>query len=88
LELVPPERIVFAWRFVGPRRLEDPSYPTRLTITLSEPRPGETELTLVHERLDALAEAMPDVAGQVENGWRGTLDRLDDALTQPRKGAI
>jgi hypothetical protein len=49
-------------------------------VTFAEPRPGETELTLVHERLDELAEARPDVAGQVQRGWDITLDRLDSVL--------
>ncbi len=76
LELVPPERIVLAWRFVGSDRLEGDTQETRLTVIMQEPAPGTTELTLVHERLDALAAAHPEIAGQVENGWTGTLDRL------------
>ena len=82
VELVPNERIVIFWRFAGPNRQEDLSPETRLTVTFAEPRPGETELTVVHEQLDELAAAMPDVAGEVENGWNNTLDRLAPVLSE------
>jgi uncharacterized protein YndB with AHSA1/START domain len=82
VELVPNERIVISWRFAGPNRQEDLSPETRLTVTFAEPRPGETELTVVHEQLDELAAAMPDVAGEVENGWNNTLDRLAPVLSE------
>ena len=80
VELVPNERIVLAWRFAGPNRAEDLSPESRITVTFAEPRPGETELTVVHEHLDELAEAMPQVAGHVQQGWSDTLDRLPQAV--------
>jgi len=76
LGLVPDERIVFRWGFVGPRRAEGPVFDSRLTITLRETPPGSTLLTLVHERLDDLARAMPDVADKVELGWELVLEKL------------
>jgi|SRR4051812_9030817 uncharacterized protein YndB with AHSA1/START domain len=81
LELVPNERIVLAWRFAGPDREQDLSPETRLTVTFTELRPGETELTVLHEQLDELAAAMPTVAGHVEAGWTTTLDRLAPVLS-------
>lgn len=80
LELVPDERIVFCWRFVGPDRTVDPAHDSRLTITLREAPGGATALTLLHERLDTLAQAMPEVADNVEAGWRGTLGRLAEVV--------
>jgi uncharacterized protein YndB with AHSA1/START domain len=80
LELVPGERIVFRWGFVGPDRLAGPSYDSLLTITLREARDGATELTLVHERLDELAAALPDVADNVGRGWELALDKLEEAI--------
>jgi len=76
LELEPPERIVFAWGFAGPDRTEGPVYDSRLTISLSPSAGGGTDLTLVHERLDELHAAMPDVADNVEAGWESALDEL------------
>ena len=76
LELVPHERIVLRWGFVGPDRLTGPTYDSLLTVTLREAPGGATELTLVHERLDDLREALPDIAEGVGPGWEMALDEL------------
>ena len=76
LELVPSERIVLRWGFVGPDRLAGPTYDSQLTVTLREAPDGATELTLVHERLDDLREALPKIAEGVGPGWEMTLDKL------------
>jgi uncharacterized protein YndB with AHSA1/START domain len=75
LELVPDERIVFLWGFVGPERVADPALDSRLTITLHGV-PGGTELTLLHERLDAIDAAMPGIAAGAATGWAQALDKL------------
>jgi uncharacterized protein YndB with AHSA1/START domain len=82
LELVPSQRIVFRWGFVGPERATGPVYDSLLTITLREAPRGATALTLVHERLDALHAAMPDVAENVGTGWAMVLDKLGEATEQ------
>jgi len=80
VELVPDERLVFRWGFVGPQRAAGPVYDSLLTITL-QPAPGDaTTLTLLHERLDDLAAAMPDVVAQVESGWALVLEKLSSTL--------
>ena len=76
LELVPGERIVFRWGFVGPDRADGPRYDSLLTITLGEAPDGATALTLVHERLDELQSAAPEVAENVGAGWDMVLDTL------------
>ena len=76
LELVPSERIVLRWGFVGPDRLACPTYDSQLTVTLREAPDRTTELTLVHERLDDLREALPDIAEGVGPGWEMALDKL------------
>jgi uncharacterized protein YndB with AHSA1/START domain len=78
LELVPDRRIVFSWGFVGPERAAL-SMDSQLTITLEDAPEGATTLTLVHEHLDALHDAMPEVAEMVETGWKLVLDKLSDA---------
>jgi uncharacterized protein YndB with AHSA1/START domain len=75
IELVPNERIVFLWRFVGPERVVDPALDSRLTISLRDV-PDGTELTLLHERLDALEAAMPGISGDAAVGWGQALDKL------------
>jgi uncharacterized protein YndB with AHSA1/START domain len=76
VELVPAERIVFRWGFVGPARESGPAYDSLLTITLAEAPDGGTALTLVHERLDDLRQALPEVADAVSRGWTSALDKL------------
>jgi uncharacterized protein YndB with AHSA1/START domain len=76
LELVPDRRIVLRWGFVGPARMDGPSFDSLLTITLSDVSETSTTLTLVHEELDTLWEAMPQVAENVKRGWELVLDKL------------
>ncbi len=78
LELVPPERIAWRWGFVGPDR-NGPTFDSLLTVSFGD-APGGTLLTLVHERLDALAEAMPDVAKNVGPGWEMVLRQLASSI--------
>ena len=82
LELVPDERIVYRWGFVGPQRTDGPAYDSLLTVTLADAPEGGTVLTLVHERLDDLAAAMPEVADNVAPGWASALDKLTALLTE------
>jgi uncharacterized protein YndB with AHSA1/START domain len=81
-ELVPNEKIVLLWRFVGPTRIADEALDSLLTITLSEAPDGGTELTLVHERLEALDAAMPGMAAHAVVGWGQALDKLAAALAR------
>jgi uncharacterized protein YndB with AHSA1/START domain len=80
-ELVPARRVVFRWGFVGPERSDGPVYDSRLTVTFAAAPGGGTVLTLVHERLDALAAALPEAAASVGAGWADVLDKLSAALT-------
>jgi len=89
VELVPDQRIVFRWGFAGPARGTGLVYDSLLTITLAEAPGGGTALTLVHERLDELAAAMPHVAQNVGPGWQLVLDKLaatTAASQEPRFG--
>ncbi len=76
LELVPAERIVWRWGFVGPDRSNGPVYDSRLIVDLRAAAGGGTVLTLMHERLDDLAAALPEVAAKVGSGWAGVLTKL------------
>jgi uncharacterized protein YndB with AHSA1/START domain len=79
LELVPDRKLVFRWGFVGPQQEAGPRFDSLLTITF-DAAGGGTLLTLTHERLDALAAAMPEVADQVEAGWELALDNLTNLM--------
>lgn len=81
LELVPDERLVFRWGFVGPERTEGPVFDSRLTVTFDDdPAGGGTVLILVHEQLGELAAAMPGVAENVGPGWEAALGKLAAAF--------
>lgn len=86
VELVPDQRIVFRWGFVGPDRLLGPTYDSILTISLRRAAEGGTVLTLVHEKLEQLARALPQVARNVEAGWNSVIDKLAARfMTEKRK---
>jgi uncharacterized protein YndB with AHSA1/START domain len=80
LELVPAERIVWRWGFAGPDRENGPVYDSRLTVTLREAPDGGTVLTVLHERLEDLAAALPQAAAQVGAGWDIVLTKLAAVL--------
>jgi uncharacterized protein YndB with AHSA1/START domain len=82
LELVPDERLVFRWGFVGPQRADGPVFDSRLTVTLHPDPASGTLLTLVHEHLGELAAAMPQAAENVGPGWDAALGELAAALTR------
>lgn len=81
LELVPDERIVLRWSFVGPERVADPAHDSLLTVTLRE-IPSGTELTLVHERLEAIDAARPGMSANTHSGWTQALEALDAAVAE------
>ncbi|MGD0926092.1 MAG: SRPBCC domain-containing protein [Streptosporangiaceae bacterium] len=80
LELVPGERLVFRWGFVGPERTEGPVFDSRLTVTFGADAAGGTLLTLVHEQLGELAAALPWAAERVGPGWEAALSKLAAAF--------
>jgi len=91
VELVPDRRLVFRWGFVGPERNDGPRFDSLLTVTLAEATSAEapeaaTTLTLVHEQLEQLQTAMPQVAEQVGAGWDLALALL--ATTIMSTGAV
>jgi uncharacterized protein YndB with AHSA1/START domain len=76
LELVPDERLVLRWGFLGPDPEAGPLFDSLLTVTLAPTAGGGTRLTIHHEQLEALAAALPEVAEQVPAGWDAVLGRL------------
>jgi uncharacterized protein YndB with AHSA1/START domain len=76
LELEPDALLVFRWGFVDPERADGPMFDSVLSVTLADDRQGGTLLTLVHEQLDALHGAMPQVSENVAAGWEMVLDKL------------
>ena len=80
LDLVPDERIVLRWHFVGPDRRPLADASSRLTIALHPVPPDACELTLVHDRLDGLERRSPGMTDAIRRGWSGTMIRLERAV--------
>jgi uncharacterized protein YndB with AHSA1/START domain len=80
--LEPGRELVFRWGFVGPDRETGPIYDSLLTVSLEPAGDGATRLILVHEQLDGLAAALPDVAALVETGWQSALDKLTGLVAE------
>ena len=80
LDLEPGKRIVWRWGFVGPEREAGPVFDSLLTVTFAETTDGHTHLTLLHERLEAFVQAIPEGDLQVGIGWDAALDQLATAV--------
>lgn len=80
VELVPGQRLVFRWGFIGPQRRQGPSFDTQLTVSFDPAPSGQTILRLTHERLGELAAAMPGIAANVGPGWDAVLGKLSALL--------
>jgi uncharacterized protein YndB with AHSA1/START domain len=87
VELVPDERLVFRWGFVGPERTAGPVHDSLLTITLQAARGDATTLVLLHERLDDLAAAMPGIVDKVNIGWTMVIEKLASVFEADRRRA-
>ena len=72
LELV-PDQLLFRWGFIGPQRRQGPLFDTLLTVSFDPEPSGATTIRLVHERLDDLAAAMPEITTNVGAGWDAVL---------------
>jgi len=81
LELIPNERLSFRWWFVEPDRQTAPEFETRVTAVF-EPgsEPGTTDVSVVHERLDAAERQQPGLAAEIPLGWNMGFDKLEAAL--------
>jgi uncharacterized protein YndB with AHSA1/START domain len=71
LDVVPPSRLVFTWKTDPGSGLEE-----RVTVRF-EPRGGETEVIVIHERI-----AHEQKRDEHRYGWDGCLNGLA-ALTEP-----
>jgi uncharacterized protein YndB with AHSA1/START domain len=81
LEFVPNRRISLRWWFVEPDRYADPDFETRVTAWFTAgSEPDTTELTVVHERIDAAERQQAGLADEIPNGWNQAFDKLEAAV--------
>jgi uncharacterized protein YndB with AHSA1/START domain len=76
VEMVPGRKLVFAWHFIDIENAVGKPLDSLLTLTFDDAPDGGTILSLTHERLEDLNEAMPDLVGRINTGWGEVLDRL------------
>lgn len=76
VELVPGRRLVLAWHFIDIENDLGKKLDSLLTLEFEDTPDGGTNLTLIHEKLDDLNDAMPELVGRITSGWGQVLDRL------------
>ena len=89
LELVPNERIVLRWRFVGPGRAFDEGTESQLTITLAPTAEGAARPALLAQRRRNATRAAPPDAPPLSPRWRTALappnPGMSDVLWRPNR---
>lgn len=76
----PPREIVYHWAFVGTEPEKGEYYDTLVKVRLRPRGDGETQVTVVHERLAELRRGAPHILPRLTPGWENCLDKLDRAV--------
>ncbi len=79
VKIDPPRELVYHWAFVGTEPEKGEYFDTLVTVRLRAGRDGETEVTVVHERLAELRRGAPHVYHRLLPGWENCLDKLGRA---------
>ncbi len=77
----PPRELVYHWAFVGTEPEKGEYYDTLVTIRLQPSGPGQTQVSVVHERLAELRREVPHVYHRLVPGWENCLDKLGRAAS-------
>ena len=80
VKIDPPRELVYRWAFVGTEPEKGEYYDTLVTVRLLPAAGGQTLLSVVHERLEELQRAAPQVYVRLVPGWNNCLDKLDRAV--------
>ena len=76
----PPRELIYHWAFVGTEPEKGEYFDTLVKIQLRAWRDGQTQITVVHERLAELRRGAPHVHDRLVPGWENCLDKLDRAV--------
>ncbi len=79
VKIDPPRELVYHWAFVGTEPEKGEHYDTLVRIRLRPAADGQTEVTVVHERLAELRREAPHVYHRLVPGWENCLDKLGRA---------
>lgn len=75
----PPRALVYHWAFVGTEPEKGEYYDTLVQVRLRPWGDGQTQVSVVHERLADLRRGAPHVYPRLVPGWENCLDKLDRA---------
>ena len=77
-----PRELVYHWAFVGTEPEKGEYFDTLVTVQLRPWHEGQTQVTVVHERLAELREGASHVYDRLVPGWENCLDKLDRAVRE------
>ena len=80
VKIDPPRELVYHWAFVGTEPEKGEYFDTLIQVRLRPRSEGETEVTVVHERLGPLRRGAPQIYHRLRPGWEICLDKLDRAV--------
>lgn len=82
LKIDPPRELVYRWAFVGTEPEKGEYFDTLVRVQLREWEKGQTQVTIVHERLDELYRGAPQIYQRLVAGWENCLDKLGRAVAE------
>lgn len=86
LKIDPPRELVYRWAFVGTEPEKGEYFDTLVRVRLQEWTNGQTQVTVIHERLDELYQGAPQIYRRLEAGWENCLDKLGRAVQKRHLG--
>jgi uncharacterized protein YndB with AHSA1/START domain len=88
VKIDPPRELVYHWAFVGTEPEKGEYFDTLVKVQLRASGDGQTQLTIVHERLGALRRGAPNVYPRLVPGWKNCLDKLERAVEEFAQHAV
>ena len=82
VKIDPPRELVYRWAFVGTEPEKGEYFDTVVRVRLRARRGGQTQITVVHERLAELRRGAPQVHLRLVPGWQNCLDKLERAVRE------
>ncbi len=83
VKIDPPRELAYHWAFVGTEPEQGEYFDTLVTVQLRAWGDGQTQVTVVHERLGELRRGAPHVYERLVPGWENCLDKLDRTARKP-----
>ncbi len=80
VKIDPPRELVYRWAFVGTEPEKGEYFDTLVNVQLRAWGDGQTQVTVVHERLAELRRGAPHVHARLISGWENCLEKLERAV--------